>query len=803
MNTLLQDLRQAVRRLGKSPGTATVLILTLTLGLGATSAVFSVVNGILLRPLPYPDSGQLVKIWAHFSTIPQVGASEPEYLDYREGAKSFEYLAAYVDTQAQLTGTEDSERVRAVFGTAELLPALGVEPAVGRGYQEEDDVPGAAPVVVISHGLWQSRFGGQDDLVGSSLLINGISRTVTGIMPPGFDFPEDTHLWMPLAIDTANPASRGRHYLPLLAKLKPGVSVSEAQAEMDVLTTQIKEKHGYRDAAFGVDVISMLDEKVGTVRSPLLVMLVAVILVLLIVCANMANILLTQVQTRDREIAMRSVLGASRFRLLRQFFTDSLLYTVLGGGLGLLLAYGLIRTFLALQPGNVPRIEEVGLDGETFLFTLLIALVTGLIVSLMPAWKGSKPDLNQAIKSGDSRSTDLTGLRIRRALVIFEVAVALVLFLGAGLLIKSFFQLKQTDPQFQLERLQTMQLILSDSKYPPGPPMSNFYNSLMDRLAASPGLTSASLVSALPFSTSNSSSSVTVEGLVLEPEDPLPEPNLNIISPGYFNTMGIALLDGREFTDGDGWSATRVAIVNEFMAETLWPDQSPLGRRVKLGQIDSEDPWLTVVGVVATVPQTRLELEPRMELYFPFTQNFPRAAYIVTRYEDIDSATAASTIRAALKEQDSSLPAVNIVPMESRLDSQLAQPRFSMLLLSAFAGVAVFLAVIGIYGVISYSVAQRTREIGIRMALGAQRQDVLKGVIREGMIPVILGLGVGVVAALGLTHLISSLLFQVEPTDPATFVMVSLAIFTVALIATLLPAWRASKLQPVTALAYE
>jgi putative ABC transport system permease protein len=818
MDSLLQDLRYAVKGLVKNPGFTLTILLTLILGIGANTAIFSIVNAVLIRPLPYPDPDRLVRINGHSKDNPLAGGSEPEIYDFRERCKSYESIAAYLEQHVNLTGGDEPERVKILVSTAELLPMLGAKaaPGLGRLYGPDDDKPESAPVAVVSYGLWKRRFGGDPKLVGSTLTIGGQKPTVIGIMQPGFDFPGQIEIWMPMGLAHGHLKPRFFHYLDFLARLKPGVTVQQAQVEMNTVVKAMVVQYGYGlGIEWGVDLVPLLDQEVGkTARLILLVLLATVACVLLIACTNVINMLLVRTQVREKEISLRTVLGASPRRLLRQFLTESLLLAGVGAALGLLLAYGAIKLFVRLYPDTIPRAEGIALDAPVLAFTLGIAVLTGLIVGLIPSWKASRPDLVGAIKEGGGKSTGGTGAQgLRRLLVVVEISLALMLLVGAGLMIQSFVRLSRVDLGFRSEGVLTLQINLPRSKYQEGAATTAFYDELLRRIRTVPGVQDAALVTHLPFVETKFSHFISMEGLPYDAAD-LPEPNLRAVSSNYFHTMKIPLRAGREFTAGDDAKATPVAVVDEVTAKilqgravvngkNLWTNDSILGHRFKLAQYDDKDPWIAVVGVVAPIKQEGMVAEPKGYLYVPESQRPERGAFVMVRTSTADPRAVTNGIREQLHALDRDLPLSDVQTMEDRLAHSFAQPRFSMFLLSVFAGVAMLLAAIGIYGVIAYTVAQRTREIGIRMAMGAQRSDILKQVVGGGMTVVAIGLGVGLIAAFLLTQLLTTLLFDVRATDPLTYIGVSLVLLAVALLATLLPASRAAKMKPMVALRNE
>jgi putative ABC transport system permease protein len=806
MNTLLRDLRYGARMLVKSPGFTAVAVIALALGIGANSAIFSTVNAVLLRPLPYADPDRLVEIWEHrpIQNRERTVVSPAEFIAWREQAQSFEQIAAINYVLHNLIGNGEPEQIQSVQVSASFFPMLGVKPVAGRAFLEEEDQPDHNRVAIISYGLWQRRFGGDTDLVNQQINLDGNKFTVVGIMPREYQFPQMVDLWEPIAFPPDARNNSGHHFLEIFARVKPGVSIKQAQAEMTAIASSIEQAYPDRNTGHQVRLVGLHEQIVGDSRTALLVLLGAVAFVLLIACANVANLLLARAAARHKEMAIRAALGASRWRIIRQLLAESLLLSSAGGALGLLLAWWGIDILVALSPVGTPRLDEIKLDSAVFGFTLLVSLVTGVLFGLTPALASSRPDLNEVLKEGGRGSTDgARPGRVRSLLVVFEVALTLVLMVGAGLMLKSFYRLSQVNPGFNASNLLTMEITLPSGKYPKQPQVLAFYDRLIQQVETVPEIQAAAAIDVLPLSGNNSSSTFTIEGQ--PPASPGERPNANrrIITPAYFRAMGMTVLEGRAFTANDTEQSTRVAIVNETMARRFWPGEDVLGKRFKMGAPErNNNPWLEIVGVVATIKHASLDEEARQEMYLPNTQSPVRGMTLVAR-----TATApldmASVLRSQVLDVDPDQPVGSVASMEQLRSRSLAPRRFSMLLLAVFAAVAVILATVGIYGVISYSVVQRTHEIGIRMALGAQTSDVLKQIVGKGMILVLIGVVIGIGAAIGLTHLISKLLYEVSPTDATTFVVISLALAGVALGACFVPARRAARVDPLIALKYE
>jgi putative ABC transport system permease protein len=811
MGDLWQDLRYGLRMMWKNPGFTVVSVLALALGIGANSAIFSVVNTVLLRPLPYKDPERLVMIWEDDTKggYPRDTPAAANYVDWRDQSSVFEGMAAMAEQNFNLTGTGEPEKIEGRRVSANLFSLLGVEPQAGRAFVPEEDQAGRNRVVVISHGLWQRRFGGDAKIINQSLTLNGESYTVIGVMPSHFQFPSrEDEVWVPIAFTQEEAANRGRHYLNVVARTKPGVSLEQAQAEMNTIALRLQQQYPNQNADLGVAITPLHEQVVGDIKPALLVLLGAVGFVLLIACANVANLLLARAAVRQKEISIRVALGASRLRLVRQFLTESVLLAVLGGVVGLLLSLWGVSLLKAFIPENISQVEAITIDARVLGFTLLVSLLTGLVFGLAPATQASSLNLNETLKEGGRDSAaGSRGNRIRNLLVVTEVAVSLILLIGAGLLINSFLRLRNVNPGFRADHLLTMQVELPQLKYPEHARRTNFYNELLSRIETLPGVKSAAVTTNLPLYAQGNSIGVSIEGR----PDPAPgqgkRPSVTtrVVSPHYFETMGISLLQGRGFSVQDKVDSPAVALVSETMARRFWPDQDPTGRRLTPGSPTSTDPndWITVIGVVKDVRQFELVSEARPQMYLSYVQaGFFAPNDLVVR-TDLDPLSLASAVRRAVWEVDKDQPVSKIRTMEEIVSESVARQRFSMMLLGVFAALALALAAVGIYGVMSYSVAQRTREFGIRMALGAQRSDVLKLAVGQGLKLVLVGIAIGLGAAFLLTRVMSSLLFGVSATDPLTFITISLVLVGVAVLASFIPALRATKIDPMVALRYE
>ena len=803
----LHDLRYAARLQRKNPGFTIVAVIALALGIGANTAIFSVVNTILLRPLPYKDPERLVMVWEDATRhgYPRDTPAAANFVDWRDQNQVFESMAAVADTSFNLTGSGDPERLEGRRVSANLFPLLGVEPQIGRVFNAGEDQPGAQRVVLLSYALWQRRFGGDPGIVGQALTLNGESYVVVGVMPARFQFPSsDDQAWVPIAFTQQEAGNRGRHYLQVVARLKPGVSLAQAQSELSTIATRLQQQYPQSNAELGATVQPLHEHLVGDIKPALLVLLGAVGLVLLIACANVANLLLARAAVRQKEIAVRVALGARRWRLIRQFLTESVLLSTLGGLVGLAIAYGGLALLKAFIPENISQARDISIDLKVLGFTFFVSVVTGLIFGLAPAIQAARFNQIETLKEGGrDAATGGSGKRLRGLLVTAEVAISLVLLIGAGLLINSFLRLRNVDPGFRAENLLTMKIVLPEPKYEAIERRSAFYTDLIQRVQSLAGVRSAAVTTNLPLYRQGNSIGISIEG------QPAPPPGqerivvTRIVSPGYFDTMSIPLLRGRQLSEQDTETTPNVVIVSETMARRYWPGEDAIGKRIAAGRVRSPEDWIQVIGVVKDVRQFDLTAEPKPQMYLTYRQaGFfdPRDLVVKT---DVDPGSLATTVRKAVWEIDKDQPVSNIQTMEEILADSIARQRFSMLLLAIFAGVALVLAGVGIYGVMSYSVAQRTHEIGIRMALGAQTSAVLKLAVGYGMKLVIAGVVIGLIAAFALTRVMSTLLFGVTATDPATFTLISLLLIAVAALASYIPARRATRVNPIIALRYE
>jgi putative ABC transport system permease protein len=806
MGTLSQDIRYAIRLLLKRPGFAAIAILALALGVGANTAIFSVVNAVLLRPLPFKDSGRLVWFWEVQPRLDRAPFSPADFLDYQSQNQSFEEVTAFRRLSFSLTGGDQPERITGAVVSDNFFSVLRAAPAQGRAFLPEDGTAGAARVAVVSHGFWQNRSGGDPDLVGKTLTLSGESATIIGVMPADFKYPERAELWVnprqivpePFSTFTDNVVTiRGTHYLSVMGRLKAGVTLAQAQADIDAVVGGLQQKH---NSNHSVHLVTMHEQVIGDTRPVLLVLLGAVGFVLLIACANVANLMLARATARSKEIAIRAALGASRGRVIRQLLTESLLLATAGGAVGLLLGYWGVDLIVAVSPPGTPRLAEIGMDRQVLVFTLAISLLTGLLFGLAPALQASKPDLNDALKEGGRGGSDGSRLsRMRGMLVVAEVALSLVVLIGAGLLVKSFMRLQDVKPGFNPANLLIFSVSLPGKDYGEAAGRRQFWEQLIHRLESLPGVEGIALANDLPIQGDDTTSYPTIDGRDAANADDRFLMGRHVINAEYFKTLGVPLLKGREFAPSDTEGAPLVTIINETAARRIWPDEDAIGKRLKFG--DQNSPWLEVVGVVADVKHNGLDAEPSLETYSPYLQETYPYMSVAVRSPDPTSLVAA--VRGEVQAINKDQPIHGVTTMDKILSESVAPRRFSTVLFALFAAVAMLLAAVGIYGVMSYAVTQRTREIGIRMALGANHKDVVGMIVAQGMKPAAFGIILGFGAAFLLTRLMASLLYGVSATDPVTFAAISLLLAVVALAANYVPARRAARVDPMIALRYE
>jgi putative ABC transport system permease protein len=807
MGTLWQDIQYGVRVLRKNPGFTVVAVLTLALGIGANTTIFSVVNAVLLKPLPYPEPGQLVQLRADWSGSPSTVIGSSTFVEVKAQSQSLACIAAYSGGDMTLTGAGSAEQVVTGAVTADFFPLLGVQPAWGRNFTREEDTPNGPKATILGHGLWQSRFGGDADVLGRTITLNEQSYTVVGILPARFQYPEQFQLWIPLALGETGAAlakyGEGMILLKAIARLKPGVTLSQAQAELRTIAQ--REQSPRPDEAPVVSLVTLHEQVVGDVKGALLVLLGAVALVLLIACANVANLQLARAAARQREMAVRAALGAARWRIVRGLLTESVLLSLAGGGLGLLLAFWGVRALGQWSGASLPSMHGIGIDAWVLAFTLGVSVITGLAFGLAPAVQAWRTDVNAALKEEARGDTGGHRKWLRHLLVVSEVALALVLLIGAGLLIKSFSRLMEVNPGFRTDGVLTFQVTLTGGES--SPQKVNFVEQIVERLKALPGVQTAAATDSLPLTDFARIGVAEIEGR--PPIDfskvkrgevtPVSRPT---VTRDYFNAMGISVKNGRAFTSQDARHPAGSVIVNEAFEKHFFPGESAVGKRIRLMPGPVEARWQTVVGVVSDVRQSGLAGDVMPEVYSPELEDMGGALSFVIRVTG-EPAGLISAVRGVVAEVEPNQALHNVMTMEQRLANITTSRRLNTALLGSFAAVALLLAVVGIYGVMSYAVTQRTREIGMRMALGAQPGNVMRFVMGQGMRVVLIGAGIGLVGALALARVLRNLLFEVAPTDPATFVCVTLLLSAVALLACYVPARRAARIDPMVALRQE
>ena len=817
MEKLVSDARFGIRVLTRKPGFAVIAVITLGLGIGATTAIFSMVNGLLLRPLPYRDSERLAIIWTHSpgANVLQDWPSPGQYSAIKSNSTVFEQLGIAQGFSLILTGRAAPERLGVVRCSSATLSLLHVQPELGRAFLPEEDSKGTTPPVMLTHGFWQQHFGGDPNVLGQTLTLSGESYTIVGVLPASFLLSfevmptvgavQQPDLLVALQFEPKDWSEQGDENYNVLARMKPGATIAQAQAELDIATRGLEEQFpdSYPSSRrFSFSVRPLLAQVVGEIRPALLILLGAVGCVLLIACANVANLLLARAAEREKEIAIRTALGAGRWRVVRQLLTEAVLLASAGGALGLLLAVWSLSALRWLNPGNIPRMQDIEVDGRVLVFTFVVVVLTGILFGLAPALRSSRVNLNEVLKEGGRSVVGSGSHRLRNLLVIAEMALSLMLLVGAGLLIRSFIRVQQVAPGFDPHNVLSMRMAVTGPEYKEQHKRLAFYQQLRERITRLPGVESVGSATILPLSGSIGWGSIAIEGYDPASGQSAIQADFRIASVGYFETMKVPLISGRFFSDSDAKDSLRVAIIDQNMADTYWPGTDPIGKRFKTGSATSDSPWLTVVGVVANVKQYALDSDSRVAFYMPHLQA-PAGSLFVTLRTTTNPLDLAAAVTREARELDPNVPVYDVKTMDQRLSESLARRRFAMFALGLFATVALILAAVGIYGVMSYTVTQRTREIGIRVALGAPTGEVIRLVVGQGMLTAGVGVGIGLAGALALTRVMSVLLFGVGATDLATFIGVAVVITGVALVACFVPARRAAKVDPMEALRYE
>jgi putative ABC transport system permease protein len=807
MDTLRQDINYACRRLFRSPGFTAVAVVTLALGIGANSAIFSVVNAVLLRPLPYAEPERLVGLH-HFSEGTISSMSGPNFTDLRAMSKTMVDAAVYTRSRVILTGQGEPVRLDGARVSAGIFNVLGVPPILGRTFNADENQPGRNNVTILSYGLWQQRFGGDKKIVGRNITLDGISIQVVGVMPKGFSYPANRVLWMPIEYTKEfTTTQRASWYLTGVGRARPGISIAQVIAEVRGIGEQLAAQYPDQNEGVGLAAVPLHEDTVGNIRKAVLVLLGAVGLVLLIACTNVANLLLARAAAREGEMAVRSALGAGRGRLVRQLMTESLILGIVGGGLGLLLAVWGVDALISLEPQGIARLSEVRIDRGVVLFTIGLSLVTGMLFGIVPAFQATRTSMAGTLKEmGRGTVSTRGGARVRGALVIAEMALAVMLLTGAGLLVRSFTRLASVDPGFRAAQALTFELSLPDSRYDEEPRQIAFFQQLLPRLRALPGVESVAGVTSLPLTGASFVLSFQVDGRPRLPTSQQPAMDVRVTTPDYFQTMGISLKRGRFFTADDRLGSPQVVVITESAVRHYFPTEDPLGKKIVLGWGRGKDKPRAggvVVGIVGDVKDSGLDEADPPELYLPFDQ-WPVQGMSLIMKTSVPPASLGEAARRTVYAVDSNMPVANVRTLEQIVARSISQPKFYMTLLAVFAAVALVLAAIGIFGVLSYAVAQRTREIGIRMALGAQQRSVLTLIVMQAMMLAVAGVAIGTVCALVLSRsLVATLLFSTSPHDAVTFVVVAALLAVVALASSYIPARRATRVDPIVTLRAE
>jgi predicted permease len=811
MDSLIKDIRYGVRGLVKHPGFTTIVVLTLALGIGASTAIFSIVDSVLLRRLPYRNAERIVAIQELNPAGKRIQITSANFYDWRTQQTVFEHLAAIKTTTTNLALSDHAERIDLAQTNANFFDVFGITPQYGRLFIPLDEQAGHDPVVVVSHSLWQRRFGADPSLVGKPITLDGKNYTVVGIAPPGFQYPDKTELWLPplklvpeFYPDQDVTQLRRMGYLAAVALLKPGVSLPQAAGEMETITARLRQQYPDTNNRRFNRVVSLHEHLVGDTNKLLWLLLGAVTFVLLIGCANVANLLLASGAARQKEMAIRTALGASRWRVMRQLFTESTILALTGGAVGLLIAYWGLAAITKLLPADFPRLNEIHMDLRVLAFTFAASVLTGILFGLAPVLQVSRSDVQDSIReTGRGASGSLRQARFRQALIMVEVALSVVLLAGAGLLFRSFMRLQSVETGFMSEQVLTARLNPSGSNFTQPADYVNFYSKVLEKLSTVPGVQDAAFINTLPLD-KGPTSGFRVEGRPITTPDKWPSVNYRAVSPNYFKAMGIPVVQGRAYTERDTGNAPPVMIVNQQLVHEVFPDENPVGKRITFGSTDSnrQPIWFEIVGVVANVRSLELREEPMAELYFSALQDSWPAMSLVVR-SSVEPSSLSASVRQVVNEVDKSVPVSSVQTMDHVVSESITQPRFNLFLLALFGSVAMLLSAAGIYGVTAYTVTQRTHELGIRIALGAQVSDVLKIILGKGMAVIGVGLVIGLASAFALMRLLRSLLFGVGENDPLTFAVITGVLFLVALLACYIPARRATKVDPLVALRYE
>jgi putative ABC transport system permease protein len=803
MVDVTRDVRYALRMLLRAPAFTAIALVTFAVGIGINTAVFNVVNGVLLRPLPYPDAGRITLLWMdnRREGIKEDITSYPTYVDWRTQSTSYLYMAAFSPRAVSLTGAGEPERLQGAAVTANFFDVMGVMPIVGRLFAVDNETPGNDGVVLISQGLWQRQFGGAPDALGRTMNLNGRPHEIIGVMPATLSWPDKAEVWTPLAPDQQTRESRGGFWLPVIGRLKPGVPVEQAQSEMTQIAGRLEQEYP-TNKGFGVYVVPLHQQLVGRIERPLITLLAAVGFVLLIACANLSNLMLGRTAARRKELAIRSALGAGRLRIVRQIVTEAFVLAVLGSAAGVVIAYWATRFFLVVGGDSIPRHDAIGMNARVLGFTLMLATVSALLAGVVPALQASRRKLADHLREGAREGRGVASRRLRNALVTAEVSLALVLLTGAGLLMRTLWSMQQVERGFSPSNVAMATVGLPAVAYPGAVEVRAFHARLLERVRALPGVRAAAFGTGVLQPLVTNSGVYTIEGVPLPPPEARVEYPVETVSPGYFETLGMTIVRGRGFTDADHADAARVVVVNETLARTGWPGQDPIGRRIRAGGETSKAPWMTVVGVIRDAHRADVTRPVRPELYTCALQAASRTQTLLVRTIE-EPSLIIDDIRREVRALDAQLPVFNATTLDAEMARTLTQPRFQAVLLASFAAIAVLLATIGIYSVTSHAVSQRTQEVGIRMAMGAARGDVLRMMLAQQQRPALAGLVLGVAGSLFLSRFVQTLLFGVSASDPLTFALVAAVLFVVAAIACWVPARRATRVDPLVTLRAE